>query len=376
MLLIMASLLLPMQTIQAATVDVTVLNNRFSPNNMTIQVGDTVRWTNMSSTHDVTADDGRGDFGSVTSNNFVYMHTFTSVEEFLYYCSVHSFPGQNISSNMNGRINILAGNATTDVSVESVDVIGGAHEAGEDFRTKVTLKNNGDSDSGMFNISFYVSTDNNVTSGDTLLETMMVSNISAGGSRNLDESINLPGGLEVGDYFIGVIIDLADTNLGNNTGVDDTAIFVFIEFLMNAGLNDAWFDPETDGQGFFVTVFPGLGVVTIAWFTYDIVDPPNGVVANLGYAGHRWLNGLGDLSGDSSVLNITIASGGIFDTPTEITREPDGTITLKFNNCSEGTATYNIPSINQQGVVPIRRVAGDNEPLCVKLLRDATLEAQ
>lgn len=30
-------------------------------------------------------------------------------------------------------------------------------------------------------------------------------------------------------------------------------------FVINAGLNDAWFNPETDGQGFFISVFPGLG---------------------------------------------------------------------------------------------------------------------
>ena len=26
-------------------------------------------------------------------------------------------------------------------------------------------------------------------------------------------------------------------------------------FKMNAGLNDAWYNPDTDGQGFFITVF-------------------------------------------------------------------------------------------------------------------------
>ena len=35
-----------------------------------------------------------------------------------------------------------------------------------------------------------------------------------------------------------------------------------IDFL-NPGLNDAWYNPETDGQGFFITVFPDLGTVSL-----------------------------------------------------------------------------------------------------------------
>ena len=47
-----------------------------------------------------------------------------------------------------------------------------------------------------------------------------------------------------------------------------------IGFLINAGLNDAWYFPDTDGQGFFITVFPDLGAVSLAWFTYDTELPP------------------------------------------------------------------------------------------------------
>ena len=56
---------------------------------------------------------------------------------------------------------------------------------------------------------------------------------------------------------------------------------------INAGLNDAWFNPDTDGQGFFIGVFPDLGVASLAWFTYDTELPDEGASANLGDAGHR-----------------------------------------------------------------------------------------
>ncbi len=135
-------------------------------------------------------------------------------------------------------------------------------------------------------------------------------------------------------------------------------------FVMNAGLNDAWFNILTDGQGFFITVFPNLGIVSLAWFTYDTKLPPEGAIANLGDIGHRWITAVGTIDGDSSVMDVTITSEGLFDTPTTIVRVSDGTITLTFNDCKSGTVKYNIPSINRQGLVPIRRVADDNIALC------------
>lgn len=138
-------------------------------------------------------------------------------------------------------------------------------------------------------------------------------------------------------------------------------------FVMNAGLNDAWYYPMTDGQGFFITVFPDLELVNLAWFTYDTDLPANEDDANLGSAGHRWLTALGSYEGDTAVLNITVASGGLFDTATEVQRTTDGTITLTFSDCSSGLIEYNIPSINRQGSVPIERVASDNVALCEAL---------
>jgi cyclophilin family peptidyl-prolyl cis-trans isomerase len=142
-------------------------------------------------------------------------------------------------------------------------------------------------------------------------------------------------------------------------------------FVMNPGLNDAWFNPITEGQGFFITVFPNLNFVSLAWFTYDTDLPAEGETANLGSPGHRWLTAIGPIEGDTAVLNIDIATGGLFDTATEVehTDPPgsEGTITLTFSDCNSGLVEYDIPSIDRQGSVPIERVAGDNITLCETL---------
>jgi len=145
-------------------------------------------------------------------------------------------------------------------------------------------------------------------------------------------------------------------------------------FEMNAGLNDAWYNPYTSGQGFFITVFPVLDKVSLGWFTYDTELPPIDAMANLGDPGHRWMTALGPIDGNQAVMNITLTSGGIFDFPTEVERtDPkgsDGTLTLTFDGCNSGTVEYDIPSINRQGIVPIRRVADDNIALCETLKTD------
>jgi len=140
---------------------------------------------------------------------------------------------------------------------------------------------------------------------------------------------------------------------------------------INAGLNDAWFNPDTNGQGFFISVFPDLGLASLAWFTYDTELPAEGTPANLGDAGHRWITALGPIAGNQILMNIEMTSGGIFDTATDIRRtDPpgsDGTILLIFTSCNSATVEYDIPSINRQGIVPIQRVAGDNIALCQAL---------
>jgi len=136
-------------------------------------------------------------------------------------------------------------------------------------------------------------------------------------------------------------------------------------FVINSDLNDVWYDPTTDGQGFSVSVFEDKGTVFLAWFTYDTELPPPSATANLGDAGQRWLTAQGAYDGTQAELVVYSASGGLFDSPTPAqTLTPIGSVVLQFEDCSTGTVSYEFPGIGSSGSIPIERVASDNIAHC------------
>lgn len=81
-------------------------------------------------------------------------------------------------------------------------------------------------------------------------------------------------------------------------------------FQINAGIADAWYNPATAGQGFFITVLPDIQQMFLAWFTYDRGRPSEDVTALPGEPGHRWLTAQGPYDGDTANLTIFVAEGG------------------------------------------------------------------
>ena len=150
------------------------------------------------------------------------------------------------------------------------------------------------------------------------------------------------------------------------------------DFVINPGLNDAWYNPATDGQGIFIIVYPDVPLLFLAWFTYETGAPPDGALASLqratdphaaltamlGDDDHRWLTAAGSYEGNRALLDLVITRGGVFDSSEPVERSFDGTIEVVFEDCMKGVVKYNIPSIDIQGEVPIQRVANDNVPIC------------
>ena len=69
--------------------DVVIENFSFTPNSLSIDTGDTVRWTNNGNSHTVTSDDGLFSSGTLSNGN-TFEHTFNTEGEFAYHCNFHS----------------------------------------------------------------------------------------------------------------------------------------------------------------------------------------------------------------------------------------------------------------------------------------------
>lgn len=129
-----------------------------------------------------------------------------------------------------------------------------------------------------------------------------------------------------------------------------------LPFRINPGIGDAWYNPETSGQGFFINVWEDIQKIFVGWFTY-------GIGASDG--SHYWITAQGAYSDNAAELEITLSSGGAFDSPEPSPEQtPDGTMTLEFTSCLEGTVSYDIPSIGRQGTIPIRRLTHDQVFYC------------
>ncbi len=141
---------------------------------------------------------------------------------------------------------------------------------------------------------------------------------------------------------------------------------------INPGLNDAWYDPATPGQGFFVTVLPASGQLFLAHFTFATQRPAIANPATLGESGHRWLTAIGPINGNRASLTATLTRGGLFDDPAPVENiTPYGSYEIEFHDCASATLAYDFPPANLSGVIQLRRVVNDNVLLCESLLAGA-----
>ena len=94
----------------------------------------------------------------------------------------------------------------------------------------------------------------------------------------------------------------------------------------------------------------------------------------IGGPGQRWFTAQGPFSGDTANLVLFETRGGVFDRADPApTTEPAGigTLVLEFADCSNGMASYDIPSLGMSGEIPIQRIVEDNVPLCEVLAAEA-----
>lgn len=361
-------------TAQAATHEVVVGDNFFSPSEITIQVGDTVRWVNAEggNFHDVTSSTGAFD-PSATSQSFIFEVTFDDPGSFSYFCTVH--PGI-----MQGNVTVEGSSSAAELSVTGFSAGNGPFSAGQEITLDTSILNSGDADSGAFSLDYFAQPSGSsqqaggtgpeaVPDGAFLIGSVNIGNVSQGATLNHQGQVTIPGSIPPGSYLIGVSLNFSDANAADNELVDADVVQFIGEFFINAGLNDAWVNAAASFQGLFFTVFPDIGLFFLSWFTFDSVVPSPPDTATFGAHDHRWVTASGFYSGNSVELNVELTTGGIFNASDPLATQDTayGTMTIVFNHCDEAIVTYNFPSLGISGEMVLKRAAPDNIPLCEAL---------
>src|SRR5438105_3189505 len=103
----------------AETKNVTIKDFAFDPKTISVNVGDTITWTNQGpSPHTVTADDGSFDAGNL-DKGATFSHTFDKAGTFAYYCKYHGAKG---GSGMAASVTVAAAAAAAPAAAPSGSV--------------------------------------------------------------------------------------------------------------------------------------------------------------------------------------------------------------------------------------------------------------
>jgi plastocyanin len=77
--------------LQAAGVNVDIVDMSFTPSKVTVAVGGTVTWHNQDTVgHTTTSDQGFWGSGTLSPGTGSFAHTFTSAGKYPYHCSIHT----------------------------------------------------------------------------------------------------------------------------------------------------------------------------------------------------------------------------------------------------------------------------------------------
>ena len=129
---------------------------------------------------------------------------------------------------------------------------------------------------------------------------------------------------------------------------------------INAGMDGAWFDTNTPGQGFFIDVHPdpeGGNFIFVSWFTYG-GDTASGLC---------WLTAQGGFEGSIAEIDVFEVTGGSFDNPQPVSTVNVGTMSIDFTDCNHALLTYSLTDDSAEGDIEITRVIPEGKALCEEL---------
>lgn len=129
---------------------------------------------------------------------------------------------------------------------------------------------------------------------------------------------------------------------------------------INRGMDGAWFDPDTSGQGFFIDVHSdseGEEFIFVSWFTYGDATT----------SGQRWLTAQGNFEGSIAEIDIYESTGGSFDAADRVETIKVGTMDINFADCEAAVLSYTLDAEGRSGDIAITRVVPGAGALCKNL---------
>ncbi len=129
---------------------------------------------------------------------------------------------------------------------------------------------------------------------------------------------------------------------------------------INAGMDGAWFNSDTSGQGFFIDSHPdpeGDNFIFVSWFTYGDDTA----------SGQRWLTAQGGFEGSTATIDVHETTGGSFDDPQAPDTVKEGTMTIDFTDCNNATLSYSLTDDVLEGDIALTRVVSGGQALCEEL---------
>ena len=175
--------------------------------------------------------------------------------------------------------------AQADLILEEISVDNNVvYTGGDPISIEAEVRNIGSAASSTYTVNYYLSTDSQITTGDTQLGSSSRPSLGPANDDNFIALVNLPLGLSAGSYFIGGIIINDDANNANNTNFEDEPISVQGPGTggggagLNAGLNGNWWGGASrNGEGVQIEVSnnnTGGKVLVATMYSYNPMGEP------------------------------------------------------------------------------------------------------
>lgn len=357
----------------------------FNPSQLSINVGDTVTFTNAGGFHNVDADDGsfrcaqgcdgNGGNGNPDGSAWQATVTFNQPGTFGYHCEIHGSMG------MTGTITVQ-GTTPTTVNLDQHGLTGswanpltngqgivmevypdlGGPGLGVLFGGWFTYDTTPNGGQRWYTIQGQVgSTDASATMPIYLtdggeLNSSQPTTTTPVGTATIAFSDCMHGALNYsfsdGSGRVGMIpLDrlLVNTTCGQTGDNGDAAS----DYL----LSGAWADPHNSGQGLVFDVNPPQSVLFAAWYTFA-----HDATQSSGPGGQRWYTLQAAVIPGTTTLNgigIYDTTGGLFDRPAGTSTLPVGSADLVFHDCGTATLSYSFTSgenAGRSGTLDLARV--------------------